>query len=125
MLSWVVIASRHPRGSTLLRHVMKNLSPQVLWNPHLQSVTPVTPLELCAFARFLREESIFAKTARCHRLFLTFQPSHLSTCQRFLTYPLCIQFLAHSFARFCTQQKLNSFLFMRFRTLSQKHQGVG
>src|SRR6266851_6091164 len=41
------------------RHVTKNPSPQVLWNPHLQTVTPVSPLE-----------SAFTKTAGCHSLFL-------------------------------------------------------
>jgi len=41
------------------RHVTKNPSPQVLWNPHLQTVTPVSPLE-----------SAFTKNAGCHSLFL-------------------------------------------------------
>jgi hypothetical protein len=41
----------------LFRHVTKNLSLQVLWNPYLQTVTPATPLE-CAFT----------KTAGCHSL---------------------------------------------------------
>ena len=42
-------------------------------------------------------------------------------------YPYLLSFhsLAHSFALFCTRQKLNPFLFKRFRTLSQKHRGVG
>ncbi len=35
-------------------------------------------------------------------------------------YPLSFHILAHSFALFCTQQKLKSFLFTRFRTLCQK-----
>src|SRR6266852_739380 len=41
------------------------------------------------------------------------------------TYPLSFHILAHSFALFCTQEKLKSFLFMPFRTLCQKHPGVG
>src|SRR6266446_5888191 len=32
---------------------------------------------------------------------------------------------SHSSTLFCTPQKLNSFLFKQFRTLSQKHPGVG
>jgi hypothetical protein len=42
-------------------------------------------------------------------------------------YPLSFHTLAHSFALFCTPQKLNSFIFNRFRTLRQKTQppGVG
>src|SRR6266849_2327527 len=32
---------------------------------------------------------------------------------------------SHSSELFCTRQKLNSFLFKQFRTLSQKHPGVG
>ena len=42
-----------------------------------------------------------------------------------IPYPLSYQALAHSFALFCTNAELNSFLFKRFRTLSQKHGGVG
>src|SRR5882672_7406843 len=34
-------------------------------------------------------------------------------------------FISHSSALFCIHQKLNSFLFKRFRTLLQKHPGVG
>src|SRR6267143_4501531 len=37
-----------------------------------------------------------------------------------IPYPLCIHILPHSFALFCTHQKLNSFLFKRFRTPRQK-----
>src|SRR5260370_15477306 len=40
-------------------------------------------------------------------------------------YSLSFHILAHSFAHFCTRAKLNSFLFMRFRTLCQKHPGGG
>src|SRR5207245_8532405 len=32
---------------------------------------------------------------------------------------------SHSSTLFCTRQKLNSFLFKQFRTLSQKHPGWG
>jgi hypothetical protein len=34
-------------------------------------------------------------------------------------------FFSHSCALFCTQQKLNSFVFIRFRTLCEKHPGWG
>ena len=42
----------------------------------------------------------------------------------------CIQVLSfhilpHSFAHFCTHEKLNSFIFNQFRTLWQKHPGWG
>src|SRR5713101_8046147 len=56
------------------------------------------------------------------------QHSDVQTCRCFNvspTYPLSFQILAHSFALFCTQQKFNSFLFKRFRTLCEKHPGVG
>jgi hypothetical protein len=39
--------------------------------------------------------------------------------------PLSFHVLAHSFALFCTHQKLNSFVFTRFRTLCQKPPGGG
>jgi hypothetical protein len=54
--------------------------------------------------------------------FLTPKPFALST---FCIHPLCFANLAHSFALFCTRAKLNPFLFNRFRTLCQKHPGVG
>ena len=41
------------------------------------------------------------------------------------TQPLHFQYLAHSFAHFCTHREFNSFLFNRFRTLCQKHPGWG
>ena len=37
-----------------------------------------------------------------------------------ILYPLSFHILAHSFALFCTHQKLNPFLFIRFHTLRQK-----
>src|SRR6266852_1437810 len=40
-------------------------------------------------------------------------------------YPLWFHTLAHSLALFCTPQKLNSFIFKRFRTLRQKTQPAG
>ena len=56
------------------------------------------------------------------------QPANLQTFQRssvFPSYPLFFQILAHSSALFCTQAKLNSFIFNRFRTLCRKPPGVG
>src|SRR5260370_30188837 len=44
---------------------------------------------------------------------------------RCITQVLSFHILAHSFALFCTSQKLNPFLFNRFRTLCQKTPGVG
>jgi hypothetical protein len=41
-----------------------------------------------------------------------------------LQFPL-LPFVSHSSALFCAQQKLNSFIFRRFRTLSQKYPGWG
>src|SRR5712664_3169867 len=43
----------------------------------------------------------------------------------FPIYPLCFHILAHSFALFCTLQKLKAFHFKRFRTLCQKYRGWG
>ena len=48
-------------------------------------------------------------------------PSSLSTNP----YLLYFQTLAHSSALFCSRQKLNFFIFNLFRTLCQKHPGVG
>src|SRR5260370_14714552 len=45
MLPSVVLISNRPRRTPLFRHVTKIPSPQLLYFPHLQNVTPVTPLE--------------------------------------------------------------------------------
>src|SRR6266436_5982186 len=42
-----------------------------------------------------------------------------------MPYPLPFHILAHFFALFCTRQRLNSFVFNRFRTLCQEQPGVG
>jgi len=47
-------------------------------------------------------------------------PSPIFSGRNFLT-----PYLSYSSALFCTHKKLNSFLFMLFRTLLQKHRGVG
>jgi hypothetical protein len=52
----------------------------------------------------------------------TFRRSNVQTLQRFLNLSPLFHTLGHSFALFCTPQKLNSFLFKRFRTLRQKTQ---
>src|SRR6267378_2354005 len=46
-------------------------------------------------------------------------------CLSHVPYLLYFQSRAHSFALFCTPQKLNSFIFKRFRTLLQKTQPPG
>src|SRR5712691_727777 len=50
---------------------------------------------------------------------------NFSTFHRCLAYPLSFHTLAHSFALFCTHQKLNPFLSNRFRTLCQKKVPAG
>src|SRR5260370_29316718 len=52
-------------------------------------------------------------------------PDPVGTFRRVPIYPLCFHILAHSSALFCTQQKLNSFHFKRFRTLCQKPPALG
>jgi hypothetical protein len=49
-----------------------------------------------------------------------------SIVQRSISFLLTLfRTLLHFFALFCTYAKLNSFRFKQFRTLSQKHRGVG
>src|SRR5260370_5160692 len=47
--------------------------------------------------------------------------SSLATIFKFFLFHI----LAHSFALFCAPEKLNSFIFKRFRTLLKKNGGVG
>src|SRR6267378_1305726 len=79
------------------------------------------PLNLFADPHPLnRVASIFYKNVggRGRHLRLSI-PFHLSP----MTYPLSFHILAHSFARFCTHQKLNSLVFNRLRTLCTKTGG--
>src|SRR6267143_4131590 len=46
-------------------------------------------------------------------------------CLFFSPYLLYFQYLENHFALFCTPQKINSFIFKRFRTLCKKKTGVG
>src|SRR5260370_28130712 len=55
----------------------------------------------------------------------TSTPPSVPTIPPTINYPLSFHILAHSFAQFCTRQKLNPFIFKRFRTLCTKPPGVG
>ena len=73
----------------------------------------------------------FSKSCICHTSetprgrFSTFQPSAFQHSNDSSIYPLSFQILPHSFAPFCAHEKLNSFLFKRFRTLRPKPPGWG
>ena len=73
----------------------------------------------------------FSKSCICHTSetprgrFSTFQPSAFQHSNDSAIYPLSFQILPHSIALFCAHEKLNSFLFKRFRTLRPKPPGWG
>ncbi len=108
--------------------------PQLLYNPHLQ-----TPLGSAGNKGLITSlESALTKNSAASPLesALTktggWGPSVLAALQPFdvqtFKCPNIFQsspFFSHSSELFCAQQKVNSFVFMQFRTLCQKHPGVG
>src|SRR5260370_18993362 len=55
----------------------------------------------------------------------TSTPASVPTIPPTIPYPLSFHTLAHSFAQFCTRQKIDPFVFNGFHTLCQKQPGVG
>ncbi len=127
MVAWVVVDRRHYRqaGPFALP-----LSTPPFPLPHLtplfpysygHSYTTATHQPLCnqSFTH-----SFYLDGGCTLPLALPSRPRSLLTTH----YPpqvLSFHTLAHSFAHFCTHQKLNSFIFNRFRTLCEKHGGWG
>jgi hypothetical protein len=109
-----VIFSRHPRRSAPFRHVTKIPSPQLLCLPHLQNRDAHNSFRIRSYEN--------CRVSLGPLNFPTSKPSNLPTL---FIYPFSSHVLAHSFARFCTRQNLNSFVFMCFRTLCEKHPGGG
>src|SRR6266446_5303670 len=91
MPALVVIYRRHHRKAAPYRHVTKNTSPQLLLFLHLQTVTPVTPLE-----------SALTKTSGSHpssQIFFSFLalpptlPSSVSSSKFRIPHLLCLPVL--------------------------------
>src|SRR6266852_862361 len=124
--------------------------PQPLYNPHLQAplgsagnkglITPlesaltsaagnkglITPLEsaLTKNSPVSLLESALAKRWGVGGPFRAFNIQTFRSGFHSI-HPLYFHTLPNSFALFCTHQKLNSFVFMQFHTLCEKHPGVG
>src|SRR6266699_449871 len=91
--------------------------PQLLYNPHLQA-----PLGSAGNKGLITpEESALTKRWGVGPCFLL-RNSPLTT--RY-SQPDSSSLFSYSSKLFCTRQKLNSFVFMQFRTLCQKHPGWG
>src|SRR6266702_1898876 len=93
--SHLSLSQRSAKSFTI--RTSKTPLPQLLYNPHLQKEG----------GGVLPEPSTFR-----HSDLLSIHPLYFHT-------------LPNSFALFCTYQKLNPFIFMQFRTLCEKHPGVG
>src|SRR6266851_6595442 len=104
--------------------------PQLLYNQHLRAPLGsagnkglITPLEsaLTENSPVSRLESALAERwgwGPC-------SPLRNSPLTARHSQPDSSSLFSHSSRLFCTRQKLNSFVFMQFRTLCQKHPGVG
>ena len=112
----------HLLGAVLRSHVFvrfySSVRPSAVFRMFFHSPYPVTPLlaTLTKTAGACTNSSQF-RTRLDAPLGM---PSNSHTPSFSISYPLLFPALAHSFAHFCTYEKLNSFLFRRFRTLSQK-----
>ncbi len=104
--------------------------PQPLYNPHLQAPLGsagnkglITPLEsaLTKNSPVTPVESALTKRGG----WVLPQPSTFRHSDLVSIHPLYFQTLPNSFAFFCTDQKFNPFIFKQFRTLCEKHPGVG
>ncbi len=123
MLSCVVNSRRHPRRAS------RHHQPLPKWrfpSPFFSSPSALFQVPYPASPLF----ATLTKTAGCIPTLPNSElPPHFSCSVSPALSPHLVSFhdLAHSVALFCTQKKLNSFLFKRFRTLRQKTQlpGVG
>src|SRR6267378_2338668 len=128
MLAWVVIDRTYSRNLHLRALCVSalsspTLSVQPLWFQPLTHYTPQRPL-LNPFAiNPLR--TLFISTEGGYPQWRCPHDSDPLECLSHVPYLLYFQSRAHSFALFCTPQKLNPFIFKRFRTLCQKHPGWG
>src|SRR6266852_5594922 len=127
MVAWVVIDRQQPRqagpfASLLSTPVipLPHLSP-LLPTPYGHSYTTATHQPLCN--QFVTHS--FHRDGGCTTPSSGLQlpmPYSLSTISFLFKY---VRTLLHFFALFCAYQKLNSFLFKRFRTPCKKTPGVG
>src|SRR5882762_4492902 len=132
MLPWVVIDRTHSRQFLPKSSSLRALCLCVEFSDPLRptSVVPTTyalPLATAA-------PQPVCNQSLTHSFYLdgdgypSSRPANLRTFYRsnvFPGYPLSFHTLAHSFALFCIPQKLNSFIFKRFRTLCKKTGGWG
>src|SRR5258708_14014214 len=132
MLAWVVIDRTYSRQFLPKSSSLRTLCLCVEFSDPLRptSVVPTTyPLPLATAA-----PQPVCNQSLTHSFYLdgdgypSSRPANLRTFYRsnvFPGYPLSFHAFAHSFALFCIPQKLNSFIFKRFRTLCKKTGGWG
>ena len=128
MIPWVVIDRRHLRHSTpmsssqrLLVTLISRLSPKSLPHNLFADPHPLNPIASIFYkkggGRGLPDVQIEAPPA-----LWSGDPHRVGTFQ-------CVSelspFFSNHCALFCTREKLNSFVFKRFRTLCKKPPGVG
>jgi len=131
MLAWVVIDRTTPANSYRNLH-LRALCVSALSSPTL-SVQPLSFQPLTHYPRNGRPQpfainplrTLFISTEGGYPQWRCPHDSDPLECLSHVPYLLYFQSRAHSFALFCTPQKLNSFIFKRFRTLCQKHPGGG
>src|SRR6267378_1494800 len=98
-------------SSCSVRHVTKSRSPQVLLDSALTNGDARNSFRIRSYENWR----------------VSLDPLNIPTLKPFNlpTFTDLSLFLSHSCALFCTHQNLNSFVFMRFRTLCQKPPRVG
>jgi len=119
-----------PRQAVLLTPSISSLRLiQGVSSAQITHETPQIPFFVFKSLRTL-SFSVSCKSCVCHSyangrdVYQQF-PFRNSISDRFHSRPYLSSLFSHSSGLFCTLAKINSFLFMHFRTLWQKHPGVG
>jgi len=123
MVAWVV-NSRHPSRRSALSISSLTLRPAPAHSSPILPLLCFQSLMNCKFC--ISFVLTFIRNARgvggCASSRLGCSDLRRSNVQRFLDLS---PFFSNSCALFCTYENVNSFIFRRFRTLSQKHPGWG
>jgi len=126
VLSSFVFVKPHPRRTKSLPYIVTSLSPYVPFPKSFSCNIYAAPRKYCKQTTYS-----LGKSFRCNTytkpgegIFFPILENLGRSCRRELGFHSS-SFFSHSCALFCTGEKLNSFIFKRFRTLQPKTPGVG
>src|SRR5260370_10111214 len=122
MLTFRVVASRHSDRSAPCSPLPATLDVTKSPVVHPLSIQQVTK---CLSRNSFGLKTIHLSWGMYYPLLALPHDRHPLDCLSPIPYPLCIHILPHSFALFCTHQKLNSLLFSDSALNVEQRPGVG